>query len=501
MPTVVTKETILNDLVEKARHFQGLRDYAYDLELPLLLNPPESPLACHETSAEFDTINSSFSSQIGALFEAIQDLTSTDSAGHDGLIRQDGLMPTIRIINQSFDIYPYCLHRYYHSRRLFLRDDEATQLPQLQRVCTLKLTPTSHMVSLADDLSNTRPVSLRLPFQLACRLPALRELDCPWLWERVPLAYEHRPLRHYSRPWEGPWRDARHEFGRAVREFEAQLPESLSRARLWFWNPRVLHDKDDQSIPMPNLVRPEDADPVSLGVRTLASRLEELDLRAFLTPDLFRSPVVWPRMKRLRVEFHPWCPDGTWYFVGPRTDDEERQEENCECKGEDGFEITEEHYPPIGPNELDDEMDEEYDEAADEEEYLSKMFRTEPLTRKIEPLLLAFSKALKGMPVLEKAELFTYLAWQVTKERMGPFKDADEPPNCAIYRWGVSYIPGTRTDGAKGQITWQVGAWRPQEHVLRSFEALGGEESQIDIVWKPLEFLDWRNDLDLGVFD
>lgn len=496
MATSGTKETILDALVENARRSEWLREYAYDLELPLLLNPPESPLACRETTAEFEAINSSFSSQIRALFEALQEFTSTHG---DEFIRQDGLRPTIRIINQSFDIYPHCLHRYYHSRRLFLRDDDATQLPQLQRVTTLKLTPRSHLGSLADDLGNTRPVSLRLLLQLACRLPALRELDCPWLWERLPFAYEQRALCHYSRPWEGPWRDARHEFGRAVRELGAQLPGSLRKARLWFWHPHAFYDKEDQSIPMPNLIRPEDADPVSLGVRILASRLEELDLRAFLTPDLFRSPVEWPHMKRLRVEFHPWCPDGTWYFVGPRGDNDE--EENRESEGGDGFEISEEHYPPLEPNELDDEMDEEYvEEIEDEEEYLPKMFRTEPFSRKIEPLLLAFAEALKGMPVLEKAELFSYLAWQVTEERLGPFKNADEAPNCAIYRWGVSYTPGPGTNGASGQITWQVGAWRPQEHVLRAFEALGGETGQVDINWEPLDFLNQRNDLKPGVF-
>lgn len=42
---------------------------------------------------------------------------------------------------------------------------------------------------------------------------------------------------------------------------------------------------------MPDLVRPAGADPVSLGLRALAARLEELDVRALVTPDLFRSPV------------------------------------------------------------------------------------------------------------------------------------------------------------------------------------------------------------------
>ncbi|KAI2780160.1 hypothetical protein F4815DRAFT_471347 [Daldinia loculata] len=152
------------------------------------------------------------------------------------------------------------------------------------------------------------------------------------------------------------------------------MPTSLAAARLWFWKPNAFYADEDQSIEMPDLVRPDDADPLSLGLRTVASHLEQFDLRAFLKPDLFRAPVTWPRMERLRVEFHPWCPDGTWYFVGPR-------DENPHTDG--GFEITrEQHYPPVAPNERDYKMDEEYfedEENEEEEECRTDMFRTEPL--------------------------------------------------------------------------------------------------------------------------
>lgn len=189
-----------------------------------------------------------------------------------------------------------------------------------------------------------------------------------------------------------------------MRELHEHMPTSLAAARLWFWKPNAFYADEDQSIEMPDLVRPDDADPLSLGLRTVASHLEQFDLRAFLKPDLFRAPVTWPRMERLRVEFHPWCPDGTWYFVGPR-------DENPHTDG--GFEITrEQHYPPVAPNERDYKMDEEYfedEENEEEEECRTDMFRTEPLPCKIEPLLLAFADALKGMPALEEAELFAYL--------------------------------------------------------------------------------------------
>ncbi|KAK2599690.1 hypothetical protein N8I77_011423 [Diaporthe amygdali] len=430
--------------------------------MPLLLNPPESPLPCRETPDEFEAINSSFLARIHTLFNALHDFeTSRDG---DAFIRADGLQPAIRIINQSFDIYPSCLHRNFHSRRLFLRDDHdedhpATSLPQLLRVTKLRLLPREDYAS-AVEYANARPVSPRLPLQLATRCPNLRELDCPWLWERTPSAFRLRLMREFTQPWKGPWRDARLEFARAVRELGEQLPTSLRVARLWFWKPSAFYMEDDQSVLMPDLVWPESADPLSLGLRELASHLEEFDVRAFVTPDLFREPVKGE-------------PEG-------------------------GFEVTEEHYPPESPSELDDDMDEEYVglEGTDEEaKYATDMFRTEPLSSKIEPLLLAFAEALKGMPALEEA-VFAYLAWQPSEKRQGKCgKNVEAPFNMdrAIYRWGVSYAPGKNSD--RGIVTWQVGAWRPQENIIRVFESLDDENGEVKTVWKPLEFLHQRNDL------
>lgn len=490
-----TKQAILDSLLENARHFGPLREYDYDWNMPLLLNPPEKALACRETQQEFEHINSSFSAQIHALFEALRDFESRATSTNGGaLIGTDGLQLAIRVNNQSFDIYPSCLHRNFHSRRLFLGEEDdsrnATSLPQLSHVTTLRLHPARDYAP-AITFVNTRPVSPRLLMQLASRCPKLREIDCPWLWERTPAAFRLRSVRHFTRPWEGPWRNSRHEFGRAVRELINELPASLRVARLWFWQPSAFYSESDQGVPMPDLVWPQSEDPLSIGVRDLASRMEELDLRAFLRVELFKTPLTWPHMKRLCVEFHPWCPDGTWYFVGPG---DER------AKSERGFEVTGEHYSPEEPNELDDEIDEEYveDEGTEEEvEYTTDMFRVIPCSTKIEPLLLAFAQALECMPALEEAQLFAYLAWQPSEERQRAYKGADNAPfnmNRAIYRWGVTYAPGR--NGQRGSVTWQVGTWRLQQGVIQAFNALDGQNGGADIVWKPFEFLQQRMDLD-----
>lgn len=444
-------------------------------------------MLCRETPAAFEAVNSSFSATIHALFNAFHDFEKM-SKTHDGdkFIRKEGLQLNLRVVNQSFATSKGCIHRVFHSRRLSLR--ELTALPQLRRLTQLCIIP-SRSGSADIPHANVRPISLRVPLELATRLPALRELDCPWMWEHMPIAFTLDTLRQVALPWAGPWRDARHEFGTAVAQLHEQLPASLTRARLWFWKPDGFYADENQGAHLPDLVRPAEADPVSLGLRTVASHLENLDLRAIVTPDLFRAPVVWPRMRRLRVEFHPWCPDGTWYFVGPR-------DENPHSEG--GYEITPgDHYPPVGHQEEDDEIDEKYSDQEGGEEVEERdtdMFRIKPLQGKIEPLLSAFAAALKGMPALEEAELFTYLAWQPSRERQLGYEDSDEEPynreDPAIYRWGVRYAPGK--DGAAGQVTWQIGAWRPWDDVTQLFAALGGEDGKVETVWKPFEYMTIR---------
>ncbi|KAM0818255.1 hypothetical protein AB5N19_04064 [Seiridium cardinale] len=429
MAAIETKQAILESIQEAARSWGGIRGYGYYLELPLLQHSEESPMLCRETPAVFEAVNSSFSATIHALFNAFHDFEKL-SKTHDGeeFIRKEGLELDLHV--------------------------------------------------------NVRPVSLRVPLELATRLPALRELDCPWMWEHMPIAFTLHTLRQVALPWAGPWRDARHEFGTAVQQLHEQFPASLTKARLWFWKPDGFYADENQGFHLPNLVRPAEADPVSLGLRTVASHLEDLDLRAIVTPDLFRAPVVWPRMKRLRVEFHAWCPDGTWYFVGPH-------DENPYPEG--GYEIMpEDHYPPVGYQEEDDEIDEEYtdQEGGEEvEERDTDMFRIKPLQGKIEPLLSAFAAALKGMPALEEAELFTYLAWQPSKERQPEYEDSDKElynrEDRAIYRWGMRYAPGK--DGAAGQVTWQVGAWRPRDNVTQLFVALGREDGKVETMTFEME--------------
>ena len=518
LATPPSKDAILNSLLEIIRAYNARQPRVnivfgaceLDAEMPLLLNPPCAPLACREPPGEFETVNDHFSAQVHAFFNALldlEDMSDKPSSDEPDLIRPDEcLRPVIRIVNQSFDIYPDCLHRTFHTRRLTVQNPDS--LPLLNRVTQLRVF-SDQAYRDSTDPAHMRPVSSRTLLELATRLPYLRELDCPWLWERFPIAFTSRALRKFARVWEGPWRDDRAEFGRGMRYVLPLLPSSLTKVRLWFWKPNPNGDEMDQAAEMPDLVGAsssssstnefEDMDPVSLGLRDLGSRLEELDVCALITPDLFLSGsdgLSWPQMQHLKVEFHPYAPDGRWYFFGPRGEDPHAT----------GFVITrEEHYPP---GQEDDEThalwsDEQDEYWGDEDIYDYRqpdIFRTLPIAERISPLLLAFASSLQreNMPSLQDAELFTWLTWRPSKERAQEYEGSNDVPptsdeeETVMFRFGVRYdAPASRGDG-KGKVTWQVGKdWRPEDEVIRAFgDLVGGDRENIE--WEAFKFVGER---------
>ncbi|KAK3299548.1 uncharacterized protein B0H64DRAFT_101904 [Chaetomium fimeti] len=512
-PPPPSKDAILNSLLEMERRYRalkpvdlndfiGLRECNMDAEMPLLLNPRDAPIGCWEPPVVLEAINDHFSAQVHAFFNALhelEDISDKQLPDEPVLIRRhDGLWPVIRIVSQSFDIYPDgdCLHRYFHTRRLTVQNVDS--LPLLNYATELRIFPARNYTVEPDmNMTHMRPVSPRVPLELATRLPRLRNLDCPWLWERFPFAFSFQALHKFARVWEGPWRDARVEFGRGVRDTMPLLPSSLTKARLWFWNPNPYGDETDQAVQMPDLVGSSTSefdgmDPVSLGLRDLGSRMEKFNIRAFITPDLFHSS-SWPHMQHLKVEFHPCAPDGRWYFSGPRSEDPHAT----------GYAITqEEHYPPGNEDgqETDELWNREQEEYTDDDEMLSMrspdMFRILPIAERITPLLLAFASALQNMALLQDAELFTWLTWRPSEERAKEYEESDDVPplfdedhimRMVMFRWGVRY-DAPKGDG-KGKVTWQVGeGWRPTEEVMKGFEDLvGGDKENVE--WEGLEFV------------
>ncbi|KAF3356892.1 hypothetical protein VDGD_04783 [Verticillium dahliae] len=453
------------------------------VDMPLLENPQENPLPCREPIEETTEVSAYFSAQLHALYEQLaayhaRPAASLADARLAQIDEEKGVQVEITVGCQSFTRFPHCQHLIYHARRLTLHDPKT--LPVLPFVRKLRILPGS---GPRQDFyfSRVRPVSLHVPLACLAHLPSVAEVDCPWLWERLPFPAAGRPMRHFTRVWEGPWRDARHEFGAAVMQQKELLglpvPSTLTKARLWFWQPGLACE-DDQALTMPDLVAPAKQDPLSVGLRMLAAQLQELDLRAFLTEHIFPSPdapssTQWSHLRRLTIEFHPLRPDGRWYFVGPRGEDPHPK----------GFAISKaDHYPPLQTTTEDEEVDEQWNEdpeGGEEVDFFPDVFRTQPSPETIEPLLSAFASAVKNIGALEDAELFAYLAWCPSDSRAEEYGDeAPYDSENGVHRWGVRYLTakGGDEDTVEGVVQWQVGDWRPSQSVLDLFEGLGRQE-------------------------
>ncbi|KAK2597437.1 hypothetical protein QQS21_005985 [Conoideocrella luteorostrata] len=455
----------------------------YEVSLPLLLDSAEEQLPCHEPVEETTAISAHVSARIHAFYKQLAawyaEPANAEAPG--------GISIGILVMPQDFDEKPYCGHRKYHSRRLQLHDPAT--LPDLSFVSSLTV---ESRPDFGGDWESygVRPLSPLVPLQCLVHLPAVEALKLPWVWERpMPCCMPSRVMReHYTRPWEGPLRDARHEFGAAIINPEKYLcgrriPESLTEATMHFWTPRQIPE-DDQAVPRPNLIYPADKDPISIGLCKLAAQLQKFDVRALITEDLFPSPEApteeqWSKMRLLRIEFHPLRPDGRWYFVGPRGEDPHDSEEG-------GFIISKsEHYPREYDTEEDQDLDEEWEnnpKAGVDTDFMPDHFRTQPCRDRIEPLLAAFAKALthNNMPSLEAAEMFAYLWWHPSHSRGEEYGISPESYiETEVHRWGVKYVAGR--DGKGGDavaptVQWQVGDWRPSREVLSVFESLGQQE-------------------------
>lgn len=505
------KDRIHRDFL--GEHDRPWKSYTLDLAFPPLHHSAKSPLPCRETPEELEEASRQFSAGVRELFEGLASLQFYIDWQHrrtrgrgPPLIDPEGLHLTIRILPQDIAVPygegpPRCPHRVYHARRLrlLLPADLALLSARLGWIKGLTVDPAADDDEAMTGLAGARLISPLAPLEIAASLlPALRELRCDWLWERgAPASFAPHPephmwefsapMAHYARLWEGPWRDARHEFGNSSRASAGmvdRLPAGLKRMRLWFWRADGFPD-DDQVSRMPDLVRPAPADPFSAGLRALAARLEVLDLRAMVMPDVFSSAgqTSWSGgMRRLRVEFHPCRPDGSWYFVGPRGEDPHPL----------GFEVGDEHYPPAVRTREDEEVDEDYDEdqsgfgrGYEHDARRHDLFRVEPAAERVEPLLEAFGGALGGMKDLEEAELFAWLTWQPSDERAREYGGDDLcDDNRRSWRWGVRYV--SARDGAKARVEWRVGEWRPKESTMALFESLGGD-TEVEVVWQPLE--------------
>lgn len=415
----------------RIRYIQNVR---YDLKFPPLQRERNArrklELPCRDTKEELAANDECFTSQVAELFDV---LGTIEKQG--GTKRWRGIDLVIHIHRQGTTTV-LCDHRKYHNWRLHLL--RPRRLTEVQSVRSLTLKP-ERSGNHESRPSGVRPFDLRVIMDLTCKLPNLEELECPFLYERFMYPYMIGLLVPFCLPWEGPWRDSRHDFARAVRTAELGnlLPTSFKKAELHFFDV----DKDGDSMQhhdsIKDLVHPKLYDPLSSGIRTLSQGLEELDLRIIADPTLFwpfapienktklavPSPPTWPLLKHLRVEFHPLAPNGTWYFHHPHSRFEYKTKP-----------VTKEDYPPVKKNANDSRDDRDRLAVLSASSLTSSdMFRTEPDRERVEPLLDAFARALRCMPAVEEAELFS---WLIRNQTVGGWGEINEDEEVRMHRWG-----------------------------------------------------------------
>ncbi|PGH29602.1 hypothetical protein GX50_07635 [[Emmonsia] crescens] len=440
-----------------------LRNIIVNLDFPESRDEEKALLECREALDDIRTNNEFLTRQISDLFMAIKTLEERE--------RPKDLPKVVSLIIET-PFQPntneqHCDHRRFHGWRVQLLNHQ--ELPKLSSIRTLVIGEDGRKDAACRD---ERPLDLRVVADLVSKLPNLEVLDCQYLHERFPNYALYPVLSHFTRPWEGPWRDSRHAFAKAMTG--DIFPAKLKTAKLHFGSNRDSHLgwHVDQNVTLPNLIEPLSYDPLCSALRVFSLRLTELDIHIFADSSLFwpssgesgAAPPHWPYLKRLNVEFQPASPSGVWYFQGP----------DGEGRNATAYKVTHEHYPSLTESEADKEWDRNrYDEDGTLLSVSNSLFRIIPIDEHLEPFLEAFAKALCNMPLLEEACLLTTLMWR-PGARIGCKDDNYATANW----WSVTYA----ATSAVPCLTWQViGGWRPSDELRQHFYDVARQNSRLPL--------------------
>ncbi|EFR01384.1 hypothetical protein MGYG_04391 [Nannizzia gypsea CBS 118893] len=456
-----------------------LRSIDIHIDFPTQVATDGNEIPCRETAKDLQSYNELFTRQILALFTMLKTLEDRELPQN----RPRDINLCLRIYRLYRGSNKECHHRERLSWRLCLLTHK--DLPTLSSVISLRLSQDEYKddngAPKVNLPSTPQPLDFGAISSLVSKLPNLDNLEGEWHEDDWQVAYEYAVLIHFTRPWEGPWRDSRHTFGNIIRN-AATLLTKIRRIKLEFCRTYAFK-YHDQSLPLPNLISPLSYDPFSSGLRIISQRVVNLAIRACVDRNLFwpldsegkvESP-SWPYLKNLHVEFEPMSPSGIWYFQGPRG---EGREANTP------FEITQAHYPPVGENPQDKHWDEIWiREWGQWENMQPNIFRITPIDETIELFLEAFIKALEKMPLLEEVELFTRMKFAPDEDLYDTY-DADEEKE---YLWGLRYL--LPKDGGNPLLEWHIGDWRPSERLLQRFHDIAAHRSG-----NPLEerWVDWK---------
>lgn len=187
------------------------------------------------------------------------------------------------------------------------------------------------------------------------------------------------------------------------------------------------------------------------------------------SPDLYwpEDPATspsWPNLREFDVEFNMVNPNGDWYFLpDPMRSPDSDQSDNSDDlntpsdeENSDDDDISLDFYESSSDSFRPDPYNER-EEARAIGNYPFRLFRTLPSDALMNPLLRAMARAAAHMPKLQIMSL----------------QSTTRDPNAAgfsIYFYAAGQRSKLKTqsgDPDKPRLFWHVGAWRPDDEVLK----------------------------------
>ncbi|KAL8852279.1 MAG: hypothetical protein Q9221_002881 [Calogaya cf. arnoldii] len=329
-------------------------------------------------------------------------------------------------------------HRYEHSK---LRLLEHSALPSLSRVSGFR--------NYTFDHRHLEPYSA---LQLTSKIPNLESL--------------YLTLNDNEKKDPHARQQARHDFATYLPTISCP---SLQRFLLRYY----YHDPSNHYFSAPSALLPE-TPPIDHLSRALHKFSQSSNLTSFkispivTSPDLYwpEDPATspsWPNLREFDVEFNMVNPNGDWYFLpdpmrSPDSDSGQNDTSDdpntpSDEKNSDDDDISLDFYEePFRGDRYN-----EREEARAIGNYPIRSFRTLPSDALMNPLLCAMARAAAHMPQLQKMSL--------TSTTRDP-----NAPGFSIY----FYAAGQRSklgfesgDLDKPRLFWHVGAWTPDDEVLK----------------------------------
>lgn len=250
---------------------------------------------------------------------------------------------------------------------------------------------------------------------------------------------------------------------------------------------------------LPNLIPPPlRHDPVCSALHSIARNpsLESLYFSGLVEPSFFwpdspeelspRDPEpLWPALRTLQIEFNSNSPSGRWYFKVASSGHVPRSiaSANNDPLPDDSPGHYPPGYPPRYPRHYYPGTNEWLSNRRQIRHY---QLRLEPDDSVLEPLLVAFARALAQMPSLRTAWLRL-----VNDSAFGPdgkfsiFYAAPGEPDFFATRMGMYWVEAWGGQDAlvlKPRVFFDAEDWRPSEALVNLFRWVGGGQHVEDVV-------------------